>query len=302
LRQEALSPIFCLRWRAKEGSLKKLNEKVSSAALAAIRNRRGHRPLSANRDGGDTVIASYNVHKCVGVDRKFDPDRVAEVISEIDADVIAIQEADKRFGARSGLLDLATLESGCGLVPVPITTLSSTGHGWHGNMLMFRKGTVLKVQQLRLPGVEPRGALVVNIDFPTGRLRVVAAHFGLLKKSRELQAKHILASVAREEEMPTVLIGDLNEWRVGRRSSLSPLSPVFDPSAGAVPSFPSRFPVLALDRVLGHPHDLVAAVEVHDSPLARIASDHLPIKAHIDLQSIWSRSYHHQERARIGAA
>ncbi|HVK89951.1 MAG TPA: endonuclease/exonuclease/phosphatase family protein [Mycoplana sp.] len=269
--------------------------------MSAIRNRRGHRPLSANRDGGDTVIASYNVHKCVGVDRKFDPDRVAEVISEIDADVIAIQEADKRFGCRSGLLDLLALERDCGLVPVPITALSSTGHGWHGNMLMFRKGTVLKVSQLKLPGVEPRGALVVNIDFPTGRLRVVAAHFGLLKRSRELQAKAILASVAQEEEMPTILIGDLNEWRVGRRSSLTPLSPVFDPTAGAVPSFPSRFPVLALDRVLGHPHDLVAAVETHDSPLARIASDHLPIKAHIDLQSIWERSYNHR-RESVGAA
>lgn len=281
--------------------MKKLNEKVSTAALSAIRNRRGHRPISANRDGGDTVIASYNVHKCIGVDRKFSPERVAEVISEIDADVIAIQEADKRFGCRSGLLDLASLERDCGLLPVPITTLSSTGHGWHGNMLMFRKGTVLKVQQLKLPGVEPRGALVVNIDFPTGKLRVVAAHFGLLKRSRELQAKHVLASVAQEEEMPTILIGDLNEWRVGRRSSLSPLSPVFDPTSGAVPSFPSRFPVLALDRVLGHPHDLVAAVEVHDSPLAKVASDHLPIKAHIDLKAIWERSYHQPGSAMLEA-
>nr|WP_176526759.1 endonuclease/exonuclease/phosphatase family protein [Rhizobium subbaraonis] len=279
--------------------MKKLNEKMSSAALAAIRNRRGHRPFSANRDGGDTVIASYNVHKCVGVDRKFDPDRVAAVISEIDADVIAIQEADKRFGARSGLLDLTALERDCGLIPVPIMTHSTSGHGWHGNMLMIRKGTVLNVRQLKLPGVEPRGALVVNFDFPNGRLRVVAAHFGLLKRSRQLQAKAVLASVAQEEEMPTVLIGDLNEWRVGRRSSLSPLAPVFDPAAGAVPSFPSRFPVLALDRVLGHPHDLVAAVEVHDSPLARVASDHLPIKAHIDLQSIWDRSYGNAHR--VGA-
>ena len=90
--------------------------------------------------------------------------------------------------------------------------------------------------------------------------------------------------------MPTILIGDLNEWRVGRRSSLSPLSPVFDPASGAVPSFPSRFPVLALDRALGHPHDLVTSVEVHDSPLARVASDHLPIKAHIDLKAVWDRS------------
>ena len=269
---------------------RKLNDKITSAALlSAIRNRRGHRPPENNRPG-DTVIASYNVHKCVGVDRRFDPERTASVIAEIDADVIAIQEADKRFGERSGLLNLDMLESECGLVPVPITALSSTGHGWHGNMIMMRKGAVGGVRQLKLPGVEPRGALVVTLDLPVGKLRLVAAHFGLLKRSREQQAMAILASVAEDEQMPTLLVGDLNEWRVGRRSSLSRLQPTFDPTSGAVPSFPSRFPVLALDRALGHPHDLVTSVEVHDSPLARVASDHLPIKAHIDLKVVWERS------------
>ena len=270
---------------------RKQNDKAMSAAalLTAIRNRRGHRPVESNRPG-DTVIASYNVHKCVGVDRRFDPERTASVIAEMDADVIAIQEADKRFGERSGLLDLVMLERDCGLVPVPIAALSSTGHGWHGNMILIRKGAVGGVRQLKLPGVEPRGALVVTLDLPLGKLRLVAAHFGLLKRSREQQAMAILASFAEDEAIPTLLVGDLNEWRVGRRSSLSRLQPTFDPAAGAVPSFPSRFPVLALDRALGHPHDLVTAVEVHDTPLARIASDHLPIKAHIDLKVVSERS------------
>lgn len=276
---------------------RKQNARITPAALlSAVRNRRGHRPADSNRPG-DTVIASYNVHKCVGVDRRFDPERTAEVIAEIGADIIAIQEADKRFGARSGLLDLAVLEEACGLVPVPITALSSTGHGWHGNMIMIRKGAVGGVRQLKLPGVEPRGALVVTLDFPEGKLRLVAAHFGLLKRSREQQALAVLASVAEEEDMPTLLVGDLNEWRVGRRSSLSRLHPVFDPASGAVPSFPSRFPVLALDRALGHPHDLVTSVEAHDTPLARIASDHLPIKAHIDLGAVWRRAYDLTDRA-----
>lgn len=276
---------------------RKKNERITPAVLlSAVRNRRGHRPAESNRPG-DTVIASYNVHKCVGVDRRFDPERTAQVIAEIGADVIAIQEADKRFGARSGLLDLRALEEISGLVPVPITALSSTGHGWHGNMIMIRKGAVGAVRQLKLPGVEPRGALVVTLDFPEGRLRLVAAHFGLLKRSREQQALAVLSSVAEEEDMPTLLVGDLNEWRVGRRSSLSRLHPVFDPASGAVPSFPSRFPVLALDRALGHPHDLVTSVEAHDTPLARVASDHLPIKAHIDLRSVWHRSYDLTDRA-----
>lgn len=280
----------------EEGPLDRTGRNTSAALLTAIRNRRGHRPPESNRPG-DTVIASYNVHKCIGVDRRFDPERTASVIAEIDADVIAIQEADKRFGERSGLLKLDMLERDCGLVPVPITALSSTGHGWHGNMIMIRKGAVGGVRQLKLPGVEPRGALVVTLDLPTGKLRLVAAHFGLLKRSREQQAMAILASLAEDEAMPTLLVGDLNEWRVGRGSSLARLHPTFDPASGAVPSFPSRFPVLALDRALGHPHDLVTSVEVHDSPLARVASDHLPIKAHIDLKVVSERSAEPTDRA-----
>lgn len=280
----------------EEGALDRNSRTTSATLLTAIRNRRGHRPPESNRPG-DTVIASYNVHKCIGVDRRFDPERTASVIAEIDADVIAVQEADKRFGERSGLLNLETLERDCGLVPVPITSLSSSGHGWHGNMIMIRKGVVGAVRQLKLPGVEPRGALVVTLDLPRGKLRLVAAHFGLLKRSREQQAMAILASVAEEEAMPTLLVGDLNEWRVGRRSSLARLQPTFDPASGAVPSFPSRFPVLALDRALGHPHDLVTSVEVHDTPLARIASDHLPIKAHIDLEAVSSRAADPTDRA-----
>lgn len=280
----------------EEGALDRNSRTTSATLLTAIRNRRGHRPPESNRPG-DTVIASYNVHKCIGVDRRFDPERTASVIAEIDADVIAVQEADKRFGERSGLLNLETLERDCGLVPVPITSLSSSGHGWHGNMIMIRKGVVGAVRQLKLPGVEPRGALVVTLDLPRGKLRLVAAHFGLLKRSREQQAMAILASVAEEEAMPTLLVGDLNEWRVGRRSSLARLQPTFDPASGAVPSFPSRFPVLALDRALGHPHDLVTSVEVHDTPLARIASDHLPIKAHIDLEAVSSRAADPKDRA-----
>lgn len=127
------------------------------------------------------------------------------------------------------------------------------GHGWHGNVLLFREGVVRNVQQLKLPGVEPRGALVADLQFPAGPLRVIAAHLGLLKRSREQQAESILTVLQEADTLPTLLIGDLNEWRVGKRSSLAALMPTFNHVATAVPSFPSRFPVFALDRVLGAP-------------------------------------------------
>lgn len=263
--------------------------RLSGSILSAIRNRSFYQPIEPRHDPDDTVIASYNVHKCIGTDKIFAPERIADVIGEINADVIALQEADKRFGERTGLLDLNRLYQNSGLVPVPITSFSEAGHGWHGNLLLFREGMVREVRQLSLPGIEPRGALMVDLQLANGPLRIIAAHLGLLKKSRAQQAETILKTMADSEFLPTLMIGDLNEWRVGKKSSLNALNPVFDPNIGLVPSFPSRFPLLALDRIMGAPHNLITNIEVHDSPLARVASDHLPIKAHIDLGTAITR-------------
>ena len=78
-------------------------------------------------------------------------------------------------------------------------------------------------------------------------------------------------------------MGDLNEWRRQGRSSLMRFQPVFGPLGRGVPSFPAYFPVLALDRVLALPHGIIEEIEAHDTPLARLASDHLPVKAAVRL-------------------
>lgn len=229
-----------------------------------------------------TLIASYNVHKCVGMDNRFDPARTAAVIGEIGADIVALQESCQRFGQRAGLLDLPCLERECGLVPVALNG-APQGGGWHGNLLLLRQGAVRDVHRISLPGVEPRGALVVDVDLNAGPLRIVATHLGLLRRSRALQAEAILAAIYARAERPTLLLGDLNEWRIGRNSSLRRFNPAFGPLAAALPSFPAHFPLFALDRILGNPHQMISSIEVHDTPLARIASDHLPIKARVDL-------------------
>lgn len=233
---------------------------------------------------GPITVASYNVHKCVGLDRRFDPQRIARVIGEMQPDIIAVQEADKRFGRRIGLLDTAMLRE-AGLSLVPVSRLPD-GHGWHGNALLVRAGTPLAVHRLALPGAEPRGAVITEMELPAGRLRVVAAHFGLLKRCRARQAAAILEAIARGESMPTLMMGDLNEWRPGRRSSLRPLEELFGTLGLAPASFPSRMPVFALDRILGWPRGVVQDVRVHDTPLARVASDHLPLKARLDLSPL----------------
>lgn len=173
-------------------------------------------------DGASALLASYNVHKCVGTDGKFDPDRIAAVIAEIGPDIIALQEADKRFGDRDALLDLDAINRATGLVPVAVQN-GHSGHGWHGNLVLVREGLICALSQLRLPGLEPRGALVVDIDLVAGPVRVMAAHLGLLRHSRLLQIQALLAHATAEDGRPVVLMGDMNEWRLRKRSSLHPM-------------------------------------------------------------------------------
>ena len=207
------------------------------------------------------------------------------MIAELDADLIALQEADRRFGRRIGLLDTRLLEEKAGLVPLPISDIAG-GHGWHGNAILARPGTRARLRRLALPGAEPRGAVVADLDLTGGPLRIVAAHFGLLPRCRRRQSAAILAALAEAPPMPTVLCGDLNEWNPGERSSLRGLAPLFGAVNGGPASFPTRMPVLPLDRILAWPQALVSGVEVHDSPLARIASDHLPLTACLHLAAM----------------
>jgi len=264
-------------------------DSIPASILASIRNRKKRldAALSESRPRAEgTLIASYNVHKCVGSDRRCDPERTSRVIHEIDADVIALQEADTRFGERTGILDLARLERETGLVPVPVSGMAKA-HGWHGNVVLFKKGLVRDVHQINLPGLEPRGALVAEIELERGgALRIIAAHFGLLRHSRARQAQMLVELMNDRHEMPTILLGDLNEWRLGDRSSLNKFQSAFGPQPPAVPSFPARLPVLALDRIMANRKGVLTTVEAHDTPLSRVASDHLPIKAIVNLKQV----------------
>jgi endonuclease/exonuclease/phosphatase family metal-dependent hydrolase len=282
------------RWRrgfrreaAPDAGSERLNRirRLRALRTAGWSRERGHAP----RHGGpapapatELLFASYNIHKAIGRDRRFDPDRIVAVLKEIDADVVALQEADQRFGTRAGLLELDKLRRETGLAPVRVHA-GGPRHGWHGNVVLIREGKATATTQIVLPGLEPRGALIVDLSLPAGRVRVVAAHLGLLRRSRARQIESLIAAAGDGATQPIVMMGDFNEWRVGRRSSLRGLAASFGPMQAQVPSFPARFPMLALDRIVSYPQEIVVSVMLHDTPLARIASDHLPIKARIEL-------------------
>ncbi|MBB3285466.1 MULTISPECIES: endonuclease/exonuclease/phosphatase family protein [Rhizobium] len=268
--------------------MKKKKESLRASILESLKSRNKSRakPVGKPDRPQGTLIASYNVHKCVGADRRFDPERTSRVIHEIDADVIGLQEADTRFGERTGILDLRRLERETGLTPVPVAGVTKA-HGWHGNVVLFKQGTVRDVHQISLPGLEPRGALIAELELARGgSIRIIAAHLGLLHRSRAQQARLIVDLMSDGGEVPTILLGDLNEWRLGDRSSLNTFQAAFGPLPPAVPSFPSTLPLLALDRIMANRRGMISAVEVHDSPLARVASDHLPIKAVVSLEAL----------------
>jgi endonuclease/exonuclease/phosphatase family metal-dependent hydrolase len=255
---------------------------ILSRARSASKPRRP----TAKSNASCISVASYNVHKCVGSDGVFDPKRVADVLLELDADIVALQEADMRFGTRAGVLDLKKLHDVSGYRALPSIGSKAASHGWHGNVILYREGVVGKVSRLDLPGLEPRGAVVVDLALAKGSLRVIAAHLGLLRRSRTKQVSMIVEAAQPADGHPVIVLGDMNEWRLGKRSALTMFDPHFGPMDRQVASFPAAFPLWSLDRILVSPNITVHDLEAHASPLAQLASDHLPVKAIIEINAV----------------
>ena len=229
------------------------------------------------------LVATYNAHRGRGPAGWFRPDRILGVIAEIRPDLIALQEAQHYLRRGTPMLDGRMLAEELGLRALAATERPDH-QGWRSNLLLVRRDALVLDGPvgLRLGGLEPRGALLAVLDLGGGPLRVIGTHLSLGARQRQRQAAALLDAMATGpgQGLPTLLLGDLNEWRT-RRGALGVLAPVFGEPAPA-PSFPAFHPVASLDRILGLPRGLVARVEVHDTRLARRASDHLPVKAWLD--------------------
>lgn len=240
----------------------------------------------------DLIVSSYNIHKAVGTDMRRDPARTVQVIRELGADIVALQEVDRRFGDRKGVLDPAQLQDLTGLTPVALTDrLGKRAHGWHGNLLLLRGAEVEDARAVTLPGLEPRGAIVADIRLHGQPLRIIAAHLGLLHQSRLLQARFLTKEIESGDGRPTLVMGDFNEWRLGAGCSLMPLRRglrAVKRSADTIASFPAQMPILPLDRIIGCRRAEVVELRAHDTALSRKASDHLPIRALLKLSQAQS--------------
>ncbi|GAA4710543.1 endonuclease/exonuclease/phosphatase family protein [Sphingomonas lutea] len=250
---------------------------------------------------GTITVASYNMRKAVGLDRRRDPHRVLDVLHEIDADVVALQEADKRVGGRGSAIPHELIDEYGLYTPVhlgvrhkrplektrvhaeKLLKVNTRNIGWHGNALLIKRHVgVIDCATIELPTLEPRGAVLAELLIGDKPIRVVGMHLDLSGLWRRRQLRAILDAVdRRQQRMPTVLMGDTNEWRVAG-GCLRELNGDFC-IAPTGPSFHARHPVAALDRIIVHRDLGIEAAGVHMTEAARRASDHLPIWARISV-------------------
>lgn len=222
-------------------------------------------------------VATYNVHACVGRDRRQDISRIVEVLREIDADVIGLQEVESRRG-RSDVDQAQTIAAKLDMACVEGPLLLAQ-RGWYGNALLSR----LEIRSVRRVlfdrhGKEKRGAVVCDLlESDAICWRVLTTHLDLHARHRRRQFAALLEELVPSRHQPTVLMGDFNEWSplsrgVATLRRYAELPP-------APPTFPSWWPMLRLDRIAHAASRLRGEVRCHLTPRSRLASDHLPLFA-----------------------
>lgn len=229
-------------------------------------------------------VVTWNVHSCIGRDGRVEPERVADVLGELDADLIGLQEVDSRQSSKSGRDQLPYLADRLRMHAVAGPNLRDE-RGEFGNGLLARVApTSHELVDLSLAEREPRGAIDARFSLEADRfrLRVLATHLGLTRAERAIQLGALRAHIERGASgHAMLLVGDLNEWRP--RVFAGPgLAPSLFPVESQARTFPSRLAVLPLDRILAWPtprHFEATAVRTRR---ARVASDHLPVVADIE--------------------
>ncbi len=235
-----------------------------------------------NRDGRTLRLASYNIRKAVGLDWKRDPVRIVNVLAELNADIVLLQEADRRFGARHGTLPVDELRKSLGYQFAEVS-VSPRSHGWHGNAILYRGDiTLQETSRIDLPQFEPRGAVAAKFDRAGQQFQVIGLHLSLLKFARRKQCLAIKNFVEGSKSNCFNLIGgDFNE-----RSSVKTIHEAFGcgfqvHSPG--PSFHTSRPVWHFDRFVIDERLKAQGCRVHSSPNSQRASDHLPICIDVDV-------------------
>ena len=231
-------------------------------------------------------VATYNIRKTIGLDRRRNPARTLDVLNEIDADIIALQEADRRVGARESSIPAAVIEAETPWRYVPFNSRNARAPVGMGMLFWSAKNVeITNAGPLKLPMLEPRGAVEAELVISGHPIRVIGAHLDLSGLWRRRQIRWLLAHLdSASRDLPTVMMGDFNQW--SQRGALSEFAFHHHRIIKTPKSFHSARPVAQLDRIIVS-HDIgVVDSGAHISRLSKRASDHLPIWAQLELPNI----------------
>ena len=238
------------------------------------------------RSHTDVRIATYNIHRCRGMDRRTIPSRIADVLREIDADVIALQEVVGAGPAGAGQAEEIGAALGMGWV---MTAVRHLRRHLFGNVILSRFPIVDHGQyDLSWRTCEPRACQRADLDLGEGRvLHIYNVHLGTAVLERRYQAPR-LASFVHDRRVtgPKIILGDFNEWMRGLATrTLSSLFDSVDIHAHLRRrrTYPGLFPLLHLDHIYFEGKVEVRGVELPRTRKALIASDHLPLVANVRL-------------------
>ena len=229
-----------------------------------------------DRRVGRLRALTWNVHGGVGADGRYDLDRIARLLCCHDPDIVALQEVDTRDFRGTGRADMAdVLAATIGVHRVEARAVTSPD-GHYGQLVACRWPlSDSRVHDVSVPGREDRRVIETWAETPAGRLRVLATHLGLAAREHAQQAHRLERLAADGGGLPTLLLGDLNDWRPFRR-----LAPRLHRHFGAGTrerTFPARLPLLSLDRIWCGPGWSLRRSWTDRA--GRFASDHLPVIA-----------------------
>src|SRR6266403_3608878 len=222
-------------------------------------------------------VLSYNIHECVGSDRQRNPVRIAEVINRSGAEIIGLQEVHSDASGTEELHQMNYLAAATGLQAIPGPSVERR-NGHYGNVLLTSY-KVLAVHNLNLsyPGREPRGAIDAELEIGSAIVRVIVTHLGLRAPERRFQVRKLLLALSEPRAATVIILSDFNEWLPTGRS-LRWIHTRLGKTA-LIRTFPAAFPLFALDRIWVSPPSALTTLSCFRTPLSRIASDHLPLKA-----------------------
>lgn len=237
-------------------------------------------------------VVTYNIHKCQGLDGRVRPQRIVEVLRELDADVIGLQEVVRHSGSRPEDDQAHYLAEAMGMHLAMGSNRLHRG-GPYGNLMLSRLPILHTYNHdLSVANREKRGALRTDVEWIPGHvLHVFNVHLGTAFLERRTQARLLTSDTCLRESAlrgPRIVLGDFNEWTRGLASQLLSehlQGPDLRPRLKAARSYPGVLPLLHLDHIYYDPALHADHVVLHRSRTALIASDHLPLVADFRLTS-----------------